>query len=335
MRYLAGICLLLLSVSVFAQPIPQNSGQGPAGVPSPTFRADANLVSVRFQFTPRKGSAAADLRPEDIELREDGVARKVAVLRGGPLNSEPQPVEIDILFDDLRPASGGSVGPSWMRSKEFDLKALDDHERVSLAIWGAGERLVRLSAPTRDSVALRKALDGLWQLWAGTSPTERGSPVSVLPDLIQLIAGGRTGVDRMLVILAHGVYTLAGTNWAADAVRAARGASVAIFPVEVRDLIYQGPAYPVHLGAPVIYDDVSGLLAEGTGGRRLRVEYMPPGDPFDKIWKLLGDEIKLHDYVAGFYVDSRTGDMWPHRVKVTLKDPNRGKITGGAQTVMH
>jgi hypothetical protein len=141
---------------------------------------------------------------------------------------------------------------------------------------------------------------------------------------------------------------------------------VAIFPVEVRDLIYQGPsepayrqlqtkgldarniesanessvygsttAYPVELGAPAGYNDVSGLLAEGTGGRRLRVEYMPPEDPFDMIWKLLGDEIKLHDYIAGFYVDSPSGDMWAHRVEVTLKDPNRGKITGGAQTVMH
>jgi hypothetical protein len=355
MRHLAVICSPLLSALLaLAQPVSSNGGQAPAGEPAaPALQAGANRVSVRFQFVPKKGSAAADLLAEDIELREDGVPRKIATLRGGPLHL--QPVEINVLFDDLRPTSGLSVGPSWMRSKPFDLSAIDDHGRVSLAIWGAGRNVVQLAAPTQDPAALSKALEGLWQLWANTPPTESYLQASGVQTLIQAAARGRIGVDRMLVILASNFYLPAGRNWATEAVRAARSASVAIFPVELRNVADQppfsmGPApWPTSvLDAQAAMNrrelglspgpgqtDVSGLLAEGTGGRSLRVEYMPPDSPFDKIWKSLGEELKRHDYVVGFDADSSVGEWRSHKVEVILRDPNRGQIAGGKQTAVH
>src|SRR3954468_4607061 len=53
---------------------PATSQQGPA--PQPTFRTAANYVRVDLYAT-RNGAVVDDLKPEELELREDGVVQKV------------------------------------------------------------------------------------------------------------------------------------------------------------------------------------------------------------------------------------------------------------------
>ncbi len=160
----AVLLTLLSAFSAFAQLGSTNPGQAPAaGQPGPTFRSDTNLVTVRFQMTPKKGQTA-DLRPEDIELREDGVPVKVSAFQGGQLYPPSIPVEVNLLFDDLRPPSGTTV-PRWLQSQTLDLASIDDRGLVSVAVWAFNGDLVRLTPPTRDAATLNHAIEDLWRAW--------------------------------------------------------------------------------------------------------------------------------------------------------------------------
>src|SRR6185295_4568180 len=75
---LALVILLNLVISV--------SGQSPTASPTPepqppdsddVVRITANLVQVDVVVTDSKGSLVTDLRPEEIEIREDGKAQKI------------------------------------------------------------------------------------------------------------------------------------------------------------------------------------------------------------------------------------------------------------------
>lgn len=76
-----------------------------AGSPDPpesagaTFRVNSELALVAFRITPNRQMPISDLRPDDIEIREDGVPQKIAVFEGGRLNPRTVPVEMTLLFD--------------------------------------------------------------------------------------------------------------------------------------------------------------------------------------------------------------------------------------------
>ncbi len=57
-----------------------------AGAAEPTradFRAQTDLTLVRFQVSPAKGQFLDDLRPEDIQVLENGVPQKLSIFEGG------------------------------------------------------------------------------------------------------------------------------------------------------------------------------------------------------------------------------------------------------------
>jgi len=98
MRQFKGLLILLWPVlCIGAQTNPPSDAA--------TFRAETNLVTVHFQVTPKKGKPTADLRAEDIELREDGVRQKIAVFQGGRANPQAAPVEVNLLFADSQRAA--------------------------------------------------------------------------------------------------------------------------------------------------------------------------------------------------------------------------------------
>src|SRR5690349_8606559 len=70
------IALVVAMVAVVAgqSPTPATSQQAPAL--QPTFRTAANYIRVDLYAT-RNGVAVADLKPEDLELREDNVVQKI------------------------------------------------------------------------------------------------------------------------------------------------------------------------------------------------------------------------------------------------------------------
>ncbi len=295
-------------------------------------------------MTPKKGQSS-DLGTGDIELREDGVPQKIALFQGGAQNPQTVPVEVNLLFDRFR-RSDFTAGPRWLREQTFDLSPIDDRQRVSVAVWALAENLIRLTPPTRDSRALNQAMDGLWNVWADQS---------VKPPLLKSIAAlartaaqGRTNVARILVVVSPGGCVPEDK----EAVKAAEQSGISVFPVLLQN--FNRPAQ-----APVNFDKIAtdglksgddyanwtqclddrgdsrGLeaITKSTGGRLLRLNYLSSGSVFQQILKWLGDQIRF-DYIAGFY-PAAAGEQKPHSIRIVLRDPKRGQITGGAQTIVH
>lgn len=349
--------LLLSFCSILAQPNPSGPAQTPANGET-AARTDANVVLVRFGMTPKKGQPAG-LRLEDIELREDGVARKIAVFQGGQLNPQTVPVEVDLLFADLRPPSMAAVQPAWMRSQPFDLGAIDDRGRVSVAIWAIGKDVIQLTPPTRDTAKLQKAVDGILQVWSTTTGTHREPLFGAIATVAGQAARGRANTLRMLVVVAHSIDPFYDKEGIPQAIRAAQDGGIAIFPVLVRlegdtlrglnasadgaDSRPDQKGRPSY-GAPPPRDSIetSGYpelidpflsLAKKTNGQSWSVDFLTSNATYDQIFQWLGDRIKS-GYVVGFYPDSSDKPR-PHKVQVILKDPKRGQIAGDAQTITH
>lgn len=219
---------LLPALSVFAQADPVRPAE--SGQATPMSRSETNLVLVRFQMAPKKG-VSNDLRPEDIELREDGVVRKIAVFQGGQLYPKSIPVEINLLFDDLsrsEPIRRG-VKPSWMNSWKLDIGAIDDRGIASIAVWALGQNLVRLTPPTRDASMLDRAMEKLWDIWS--------APYAAEPRLLATIAAiagtanqGRTNVVRTITVVTRGC----NVEQEDGAAKAVEGIGATIFPLMVR-----------------------------------------------------------------------------------------------------
>jgi hypothetical protein len=352
------LTILVPFCSILAQPNPPSPAQAAAnGGSRQVVRTDTNLVLVQFGMTPKKGQAS-DLRPEDIELREDGSPRKIAVLQGGQLNP-PVPVEVNLLFADLRPSSMPAVGPAWLRSQPIDLGTIDDRGRVSVAIWAIGQEPIQLTPPTRDKAKLDKAMDGLVQVWSTTTGAHRTSVFRAIATLASQGARVRTNTVRMLVAVAHNIDPFYDKEGIQESVRAAQDGGIAIFPVLVRAAgdTFRGlnasadtadsrpdqkgrPSY----GAPPPRDSIDNSsypelidpflsLAKKTNGQSLRVDFLTSDVPFGQIFQWLGDQIKS-EYLVGFYADSSDKSR-PHKVQVTLKDSSRGRITGDTQTITH
>jgi VWFA-related protein len=86
-----GFLAAALSAALVATPVaqaPQPAAQAPAqpGQPSPTFRVRVDLVTNDIVVRDEKGNFVPDLRPEDIQVYEDGVLQELAqmtVVTGG------------------------------------------------------------------------------------------------------------------------------------------------------------------------------------------------------------------------------------------------------------
>jgi hypothetical protein len=317
MRASHGLLLFFLPlVSLLAQPGPPSAGSES----QPVFRAETNLVLVRFQFNPRRGQPA--LQPDDVEIREDGVPQKAALLQGGEANPQSVPVEINLLFTDIRPI----VEPRTL--DRFDLSLLDDNGRVSVAVWAIGPNLVRLTGPTRDANTLNRAISGLFTVWS--DQTMRPPLFSTIAALARETARGRTNVVRLLAVIYNGRPD--GRSLPEEAIRAARDSGSTVLAVHVNDNSDANPTvnmgYAQATGAAMReLDDV----VKATYGRSVTISYKLFGDRLEPILKWLGKQIRA-DHVAGFY-PAASAARRPHQIQVTLKDSKRGQIVGGARTI--
>ena len=311
--------------------------------PASTSPSDANLVLIRFQVSQKKGQLVADLRPEEIEVREDGAAQKIGLFEGGTLSPRTVPTEVIFLFDCERSAlSAGTLSP-----RVFHENLLDQQKNVSVSIYGFSGGMVRFAAHTRDEGALKKAMDsGLFVHPLGT----------YLLDHIRELAddAAKSGrAVRMLVVLSDGESDTGSSLSQASkrdqsdaAVRAAQGANMALYPV----LLKQPFGSQASSGGSDSFARGGGSRgASGSSSDALRsigdftnLSSATGGDNFDALSGsnflpgLIKSIAKLSqdDYVVGFELHS-SGAVKRHKVEVVLRDKNRGKVVGGTRTLVH
>src|ERR1700686_4105239 len=111
---LAGFVALVFRIPVQAQ----DQGQG-------TIRVDVNLVLVDATVKAKNGQIMSDLKKDDFEVREDGVAQKVEVFSRDEL-----PVNVALVLD-LSDSIGPFLGPL-REAATIALAALKPEDEVAL-----------------------------------------------------------------------------------------------------------------------------------------------------------------------------------------------------------
>jgi VWFA-related protein len=302
----------------------------------------APVALIRFQVAPQKGKPVADLRAEDIEVREDGAARKIVALQGGAGNQRDIPMEISLLFDCGRMAlSSGTLSP-----RVFHEGLLDEFPSASIAIYGFSPGLNRLAAPTRDQAALAKALE---------TPLLVHPLSTFLMDHISRVmidAGSSPGAAVRVVVVVSSGQTDQGSSSATAqqerferAVAIAQRANIAAYPVVLIAQLSSQDSTPSSApaarsrtsGPQTTSSDISAStmlrtagnfanLGASTGGRKLEV--LTAGNMLPTVLKQIADEIRS-EYVAGFQV-SPSGSPKPHKIEVVMRNKDRGRIATGA-----
>jgi VWFA-related protein len=287
---------------------------------------DANLALVRFQVIPQKGQFVTDLRPEDIEIREDGIPQQIGLFEGGRFYPHTVPLEIALLFD----CSGSVQFAGTLDPHVFDENLLKEYENVDIAIYAFSDDLVRLTRPTRDGPALMKAMEAVRLVPAGDTPLF-GDIAETASDAAS-IGGNAT---RMMVIFSDGESTRQGDSpRAAEAIQVAQELGMALCPV----MLPQPPVAQIDTVSNGEWElrklqSIGSFmkLASATGGQAF--DAVSTKDVLPTILKSLANHVR-YDYVVGFYPAS-SGGRKRHKIEVILRSKNRGEIVGGFRTLVH
>lgn len=174
---------LSVSVALLASPAwsAPRSQEPPPELKRDVFRVDTEVVLLDVVVRDKKGRSARDLRPEEIEVYEDGVRQQVGSFRfldsraigeaiedaqaaaptgaGAPAAAPPKPGEsrhlnlVTLLFDQLGP-SGRSVA----RKAALSFLELENRPDVYVSVFQIGESLRLLHQFTTDREMVRNAV---------------------------------------------------------------------------------------------------------------------------------------------------------------------------------
>ena len=296
-------------------------------IPPPTFRATSQLALVSFQVLSAKGQLIRDLRPEEIELREDGVPQKIAHFEGGAGRAGTTPVDVALLFD----CSASVEVAGALDTNVFEKNILEEFENARIAIYGFSDYLIRTTAPTRDAVALKRAADSVRVVTPDATPL-----FGSIADAARDFGASSRPVVRMMAILSDGESSFPGDgDRVRESIEAARESGIALYPV----ILAKSAAVDSRTGVstPTLTQNVVQSvgaflgLAPATGGRTLGG--LMNTDVLPTILKSLATQIR-GSYVAGYYPEQSASSR-PHQVEIVLLDKKRGQLFGGTRTVVH
>jgi VWFA-related protein len=167
---LAALALLLpLAATGFSQEPPGP----PADLKREVFQADTEMVLLDVVARDKKGRTVSDLRPEDLEVYEDGVKQEVGTFRfldsralGTALEDAPPTAEpalrsregrhlnlVTLLFDQL-----GPDGRAMARKAALSFLEMEDRPDVYVSVFQIGESLKLLQQFTTERETLRHAV---------------------------------------------------------------------------------------------------------------------------------------------------------------------------------
>lgn len=304
------------------QPPPERLGNAEGVGAQPIFFSETKLVTLPFTFRPSmvhkhlKLRNAPELGVEDIEIFDNGVPQKVAVLERTGKEGALPPTDVILLFD-----SGRDFRP-YINPRVVNFHVFEELENVRFSIYGFSDSAYRLARPTADMAQLTAAMAHLSRIPFVPS-TVKDSIVQTIQDAVT-IPGSR---PRMLVIFSDfptNCHMPAGVppgkpsqhSWD-DVEGLAKYHDIALFPVVVssRWLL-----------------DFSGL-GEATGGRTFP-GYAVEDNILQEVLKYFKTQ-KRSEYLAGFYPGAPTetdGEL--HKIRVRLKG-DLGEITGGVRSAAY
>jgi VWFA-related protein len=320
----------------------------------PVFHAESSIVLVPFHVA-RYNAYVPNLKPDDVQLFEDGVARKFTVFEFGGSSQRKTPVDLILLFDySCTLLQTGTFDPMLFKSG-----LLDGMDNVRLAVYGFGDELRRYCRPTRDMAVFQPALQALVQrrpmnrIKLELPPKRKGTPFTWLYEAVIGTVNDTPASDAstMMMVFSDGIPTT--TSVPEDAATVCQRLGVPVYPVvlcydEILGKIKQveetgrdrqgnltpaAGARMMELRATQRHIQDFARLGDLTGGR----SFESPTVSLQVMRQILGFMVGQvrNQYVVGFVPDTPAGPARQHKLEVRLVDKGLGKVLGGTRIVLH
>ena len=322
------------------QPQPEQLSSSEGMTPPPTFLTETKLVTVNFAFHPSakhrrlKMRNAPELGADDIEILDNGVPQRVAVLERTGMEGGRLPTDVILLFDS------GRRFRQYIDPRRVNLHFIDELESVRISIYGFSDFTYRLIRPTRDMAQLTAAIANLSRI-PNVASTSADAILQTIQDSVT-ISGSR---PRMMIIYSGAVEGACQMprNDYEKVVELAKGYDIALFPVAIQP---QRPSFPPASvdGRKAIRDPLPespGMnpvrffldIGPATGGKGF-FRYAMPETVFREVFQYVRSQARS-EYSAGFYpgVLSKAGRV-SHRIEARRKS-NIGEISGGVRTATY
>jgi len=189
-----------------------------------SFAAEVRMVQFNLGVTGRGGTPIADLRPADIEVKDNGQVQQVR-----HFTRTEAPLKVALVID--RSASLGDRLTDAKRAVRAFLDQLEPDDQVMLI--GVNHRIVTLSRFTRDRERILESVDGL--------VAEGGTALfdGLLLGLEQFDAGTAELERRVLFVFTDGA-DVSSRNPERRVVEAARQSAVTMYAVGQGDALDDG-----------------------------------------------------------------------------------------------
>jgi Ca-activated chloride channel family protein len=283
--------LTLLVFFLFVSQIRVRAQEQPQGV----IRVGVNLVLVDATVKNKSGQIMADLKKEDFEVREDGVAQRLDVFSRDEL-----PLEVALVLD-LSDSIGPFLGPL-RDAATTALAALKADDEVALFTFSTQ---AELRVPfTKDKTEIAKQIS---QFHAGGATNINDGIFIASENLLKTPPKGR----RVIILISDDVGTDAGGQGTRDIVTEAIAADAVLYNLKIPG--YNPPQTLLYASMVPGLVNIRRVMDQ-TGGELFDVQDVAHLDP---VFRALIQRIKTR-YTLGYYTNASAALGKPHKLDVRL-----------------
>ena len=266
----------------------QDQGQG-------TIRVAVNLVLVDATVKAKDGQIMANLKKDDFEVREDGVAQKVEVFSRDELQ-----LNVALVLD-LSDSIGPFLGPL-RDAATVALAALKPSDEVALFTFST-EAELRLPF-TKDKNKIADQIN----TFDARGATNINDGIFVAAEyLLKAPPNGR----RVIILISDDVGTDAGGQGTRDIVTEAIAADAVLYNLRIPG--YNPPSTMLHSAMTPGLVNIHKVM-EATGGELFDVQDVAH---LDAVFSALIQRIKTR-YTLGYYTIANGAEGKPHKLDVRL-----------------
>jgi Ca-activated chloride channel family protein len=263
--------------------------------PQGVIRVGVNLVLVDATVKNKAGQIMADLKKEDFELREDGVAQKLDVFSRDEL-----PLEVALVLD-LSDSIEPFLGPL-RDAANTALAALKADDEVALFTFSTQ---AQLRVPfTKDKSKIAEEIN---TFRAGGATNINDGIFLASENLLKQPPKGR----RVIILISDDVGTDAGGQGTRDIVTEAIAADVVLYNLKIPG--YNPPQTLLYASMVPGLVNIRKVMDQ-TGGELFDVQDIAHLDP---VFRALIQRIKTR-YTLGYYTNASAALGKPHKLDVRL-----------------
>lgn len=280
------ILILALTGLIAAHSQDQNPG---------AIRVNVNLVLIDATVKTKDGQIMSNLKKDDFEVREDGVAQKLDVF-----NRDEMPLNVALVLD-LSDSIGPFLGPL-RDAATVALGSLKPEDEAALFTFATEAQLRQPLTKDKNKIA-----DQINKFDARGATNINDGIFVAAQYLLHLPPNGR----RVIILISDDVGTDAGGQGTRDIVTETIAADAVLYNLKIPG--YNPPATMWHAAMTPGLVNIHKVM-EATGGELFDVQDVAH---LDSVFSALIQRIKTR-YTLGYYTQASGAEGRPHKLDVRL-----------------